>query len=184
MMGGPVPGRASLEVEVEGRTRQVTVEPLDDGRVAVGWDDTRHVLDVIRVGSGALSLLGTGEGADSIEVSGHETAPGELRLRLGGRLVRARVTDRRRRRGAVAAHVEGEHVVAAPMPGRVVRVLAAPGETVEAGQGLVVVEAMKMENAVAAPAGGVVAEIRVKEGDPVEAGGVLAVVRVAAEAHD
>ncbi|WP_433506533.1 biotin carboxylase N-terminal domain-containing protein [Pseudonocardia halophobica] len=64
----------------------------------------------------------------------------------------------------------------APMPGGVVRVLAAPGDTVSAGQALVVLEAMKMEHTVAAPVDGVVGEVHVGAGDQVETGQVLAVV--------
>jgi biotin carboxyl carrier protein len=64
----------------------------------------------------------------------------------------------------------------APMPGGVVRVLAAQGDPVTAGQALVVLEAMKMEHTVAAPVDGVVAEIHVGPGDQVDTGQVLAVV--------
>ncbi|MEU7815376.1 biotin/lipoyl-containing protein [Pseudonocardia sp. NPDC049154] len=64
----------------------------------------------------------------------------------------------------------------APMPGGVVRVLATPGDTVSAGQALVVLEAMKMEHTVAAPVDGVVGEVHVGPGDQVETGQVLAVV--------
>jgi biotin carboxyl carrier protein len=70
----------------------------------------------------------------------------------------------------------GQITVAAPMPGRVVKVLVAPGDTVTARQGLVVVEAMKMENELRAPRAGTVAEVRVREGAPVEANVVLVVI--------
>jgi biotin carboxyl carrier protein len=63
------------------------------------------------------------------------------------------------------------------MPGRIVRVLVQPGEAVRAGQGLIVVEAMKMENELRAPRAGTVAEIRVREGASVEADAVLVVLR-------
>jgi biotin carboxyl carrier protein len=62
------------------------------------------------------------------------------------------------------------------MPGRVVRVLAAKGDEVAAGEGLVVVEAMKMENELRAPRAGRVAEVAVREGQAVEAGALLAVI--------
>jgi biotin carboxyl carrier protein len=65
--------------------------------------------------------------------------------------------------------------VVAPMPGRVVKVLVAPGESVAARQPLVVVEAMKMENELRAPGPGTVREVRVTDGDPVESGAVLVV---------
>jgi biotin carboxyl carrier protein len=66
--------------------------------------------------------------------------------------------------------------VTAPMPGRIVKVLVQPGETVTARQGVVVVEAMKMENELRAPRGGRVAEVRVAEGASVEANTVLVVL--------
>jgi biotin carboxyl carrier protein len=62
------------------------------------------------------------------------------------------------------------------MPGKVVRILAAVGQHVQAGQGVVVVEAMKMENELRAPRSGVVKEVSVQEGTSVEAGALLAVV--------
>jgi biotin carboxyl carrier protein len=62
------------------------------------------------------------------------------------------------------------------MPGKIVRILVKPGDSVLARQGLVVVEAMKMENELRAPKAGTVAEVRVTEGASVEAGAVLVVV--------
>ena len=63
-----------------------------------------------------------------------------------------------------------------PMPGRVVRVLSAVGNDVAAGQGLAVIEAMKMENEIRAPRAGRVQEVAVREGQAVEAGALLLVV--------
>jgi biotin carboxyl carrier protein len=62
------------------------------------------------------------------------------------------------------------------MPGKVIAVLVAEGDTVEKGQGLVIVEAMKMENEVRSPVGGEIKEVKVKPGDAVEGGAVLVVV--------
>jgi propionyl-CoA carboxylase alpha chain len=64
----------------------------------------------------------------------------------------------------------------APMPGSIVRVLVAAGDSVEPGQPLVVLEAMKMEHTVAAPAAGVITELRVQAGQQVDSGAVLAVL--------
>jgi biotin carboxyl carrier protein len=75
--------------------------------------------------------------------------------------------------GAVAA---GTQQVLAPMPGKVVKVLVKPGDDVKARQGLVVVEAMKMENELRSPKDGRVAEVLVTEGASVEAGRLLVVV--------
>ena len=74
--------------------------------------------------------------------------------------------------GAGTASASGG-VIKAPMPGLVVRVLVAEGETVAAGQGLVVLEAMKMENELKAPAAGVVMSVRAAPGAAVEKGSVL-----------
>jgi propionyl-CoA carboxylase alpha chain len=74
----------------------------------------------------------------------------------------------------VAAREAGSLV--APMPGSVVRVEAAAGERVSAGQPVLVLEAMKMEHQIVAPADGLVAEVLVGPGDQVQAGDVLATV--------
>jgi len=72
--------------------------------------------------------------------------------------------------------VEGRLNVAAPMPGKVVRLLVGPGDTVEAGQGLLVVEAMKMQNEMKAPKAGRVISVTAREGATVTAGEVLATI--------
>lgn len=77
---------------------------------------------------------------------------------------------------AEAAGPTGPQPLVAPMPGLIVRVLAAPGDEVKAGQGLVVMEAMKMENELRAPRAGTLSEIRCAEGAPVEAGQDLATI--------
>ncbi|HUP02365.1 MAG TPA: biotin/lipoyl-containing protein [Bryobacteraceae bacterium] len=83
-----------------------------------------------------------------------------------------------RRMAAAAAQTgrQGAATVAAPMPGKVVRVLVALGDQVEAGQGIAVVEAMKMQNEMKAAHAGRVASLRVKEGDTVSAGQTLATI--------
>ena len=68
------------------------------------------------------------------------------------------------------APVAGEGVVTAPMPGKVLRVLVREGEQVKTGQGLIILEAMKMENEIPAPKDGVIKKIHVKEGDTVDTG--------------
>ncbi len=80
--------------------------------------------------------------------------------------------------GAAASvpHRSGPARVTAPMPGRVVRVLVAPGAAVQAGQALLVVEAMTMENELRSPRQGQVQEVLVREGQAVEAGALLVLV--------
>lgn len=95
---------------------------------------------------------------------------------LGHRSV-VEVRDPRRmaRRGRTGVG-EGRQTVIAPMPGKIVRVLIAEGEMVEAGAGLVVVEAMKMQNELRAAKAGRVVRLSAKEGDAVAGGEALAVI--------
>lgn len=78
----------------------------------------------------------------------------------------------------------GAGEVKAPMPGLVLRVLVEPGQRVDAGAGLAVLEAMKMENQIKAPVAGVVAEVRVEAGKAVEKGQVLVVLAASASPQD
>jgi biotin carboxyl carrier protein len=78
------------------------------------------------------------------------------------------------RGGGVEA--EGRQEIKAPMPGKIVRVLAKAGDAVEAGQGLLVVEAMKMQNEIKAPKTGKVEKVLVAEGQAVNAGETMAVI--------
>jgi acetyl/propionyl-CoA carboxylase alpha subunit len=97
---------------------------------------------------------------------------------IGGRRYGFEVSDPRSlqgRRGA-GAGVAGPRAVKAPMPGRVVRVLVAAGDEVAEQQGVVVIEAMKMQNELKSPKAGRVARVAVAEGDTVAAGDVLIVV--------
>jgi biotin carboxyl carrier protein len=73
-------------------------------------------------------------------------------------------------------HGEGRQNVATPMPGKVVRVLVSEGDSVEAGQGVAVVEAMKMQNEMKAPKAGRIVSLAAREGETVTAGQVLAVI--------
>ena len=101
--------------------------------------------------------------------------PGEVSV--NGRNLRMEVFDPRDlRSGAQSRAQQGRRQITAPMPGKVVRVLVAAGDTVAAGQGLVVVEAMKMQNEMKSPQAGVVTEIRTQSDATVAAGDILIVI--------
>ena len=96
---------------------------------------------------------------------------------MGGRTHRLRLLDERAlRQRARAGAGEGEREVRAVMPGKVVAILVEVGAAVERGQGLLVIEAMKMENEIAAPRAGTIRELRVVPGQAVEPGEILAIV--------
>jgi biotin carboxyl carrier protein len=106
-----------------------------------------------------------------------EETPAGLVIVIDGYRFEIEVRDPRRwsRKDAARAG-EGVQTVMAPMPGKVVRVLVAPGDAVEAGQGLLVVEAMKMQNEMKAARAGRILSVTVKEGATVAAGEVLATI--------
>ena len=115
----------------------------------------------------------------SYDVAVEPQAQGLRLVHLDGRTVLVRLLTpgtRGSSTGGSAMQAAGPVAIAAPMPGRVVRVLVAPGDAVAARQGLVVVEAMKMENELRAPRAGTIAEVRVQEGTPVDANAVLVVI--------
>jgi biotin carboxyl carrier protein len=97
---------------------------------------------------------------------------------VAGRRIAYRVDDPRslKARRAHTGGADGPKAIKASMPGRVVRVLAQRGETVEAHQGVIVIEAMKMQNELKSPKAGAVVELRVSVGDTVSAGDILAVI--------
>jgi biotin carboxyl carrier protein len=96
---------------------------------------------------------------------------------VNGRVFRVEIFDPRSMRGRRgAAGSEGRQTIVAPMPGRVVRILIEAGQEVAAGQGLIVVEAMKMQNEMKSPKAGRVVEVKTAAGATVAAGEILAVV--------
>src|ERR1700740_1709221 len=117
-------------------------------------------------------------GGQSFELHISRSLDGTLQLRCGQHEFSADFTDPRAWRGRKhgAVEVEGLQEILAPMPGKVVRVLAAVGDAVEAGQGLLVVEAMKMQNEIRSPKSGTVERVLAREGQPVNAREVLCVV--------
>jgi acetyl/propionyl-CoA carboxylase alpha subunit len=99
---------------------------------------------------------------------------------VNGRTMSIEVFDPRDLRVGIGARANhGRQEIVAPMPGKIIRVLVSPGETVEEGRGLVVVEAMKMQNEMKSPRAGRVVSIPVKENESVAAGAVLAVIEPA-----
>ncbi|HMV46222.1 MAG TPA: biotin/lipoyl-binding protein [Blastocatellia bacterium] len=108
-----------------------------------------------------------------------ETAPGGgTEVVVNGQRIPVAVHDKKRRRDSAAggAGATGRVNLISPMPGKVVRVLLGTGDDVAANQGVLIVEAMKMQNEVLSPKAGKVAEIRVAEGQTVNAGETLAVI--------
>jgi biotin carboxyl carrier protein len=168
----------TVDIEVNGRTRSVTVERVRPGRFHVVVDGVAAVVDAERVGSFGVSLVfpdGEHE-SDAIQLAPTSDA-GERLAVWRGAVVPVTLNGRRTGTGAgTAGRPHGEQKVTAPMPGRVVRVLVAEGDTVAARQPVVVIEAMKMENELRSPVAGRVREVSAAAGASVEAGRVLVVL--------
>jgi biotin carboxyl carrier protein len=143
----------TVEVEVGGRTQNVDVVPVPGG-----WS---LLLD----GRSYEVAVDVEQGRATVHVNGQPlsvTLPGARRFGRG--------------RGSQDADASGPRRIVAPMPGRIVKVLVRTGDAVTPRQGLVVVEAMKMENELRAPGAGTVTDVKVVEGASVEANAVLVVI--------
>ncbi|MER3427595.1 MAG: acetyl-CoA carboxylase biotin carboxyl carrier protein subunit [Pyrinomonas sp.] len=165
-----------LLTEIEGEQRTLDLEG-DGERLKVELDGRLYEIEVRRPEAGIYLLLVAGR-VYECRVRAEAEAPNDYRVHIRGRSYSIRVRDPRRLRNAsgLASGASGRAAVTAPMPGKVVRVLAEQGAQVEAGAGLVVVEAMKMQNEMKSPKSGKVVELRAREGMTVNAGDVLAIV--------
>jgi len=140
-----------------------------DGKVEATVDGRRYELSVSEPQSNVYSLLVDGISHEAFV----QMRRGTCRVRVGPAVFEV-VPDEPGRAGLDRSGKLG--IVSAVMPGRVLRVLVAPGDTVEARQGLIVVEAMKMENEIAAPRAGKIGAVRVAAGATVEVGDPLVIM--------
>lgn len=161
-----------LIVTVAGRQEKVILREVD-GQVEVTVGDRAYRVDVVPTASGLRSLLLDGR---QYEIAAQRERDGRIRLSAPGLAELAEVADplthlaQQTGRGAGGRRREQ---VSAYMPGKVVAVLAAEGDVVVAGQGIVVLEAMKMQNEIQAPHDGTLRKLFVAPGQPVEGGDPL-----------
>ena len=164
----------TFAVKIDGKER--TVE-IDAGKVRVDGVDLGVTIE--EAGSGLLVLR---DGVEQTIAQVDGQAPKlTVEIRRPGAdpvVLAAEVTDARKAEADAAktAHAAGPATLRSPIPGRVAKLLARPGDQVAAGQTVVVLEAMKMENELRAPRAGTVSEVRCAEGAPVEAGQDLATI--------
>lgn len=160
------------EVHIDGKKRVVEISRREDGWV-FRIDGKTVEAEVAEISSGVYSILLGGRSFEA-RVAPHGN---RFTVEVGSNRLSAEVIDpRHRRRERGEAEREGVQQIAAPMPGKVVRLLIEQGSSVEAGQGILVLEAMKMQNEVRSPKSGMVERLLVKEGQAVNAGDTLAVI--------
>ena len=162
-----------VEVRVGGFARQIEIERMGANQFTVCGDEGAQG-DALEVAPNTYSIIVKGHAFEAIVIPSAEG----LLIRCGRREFLASISDPRawRRRHGALFGAEGQQQVMAPMPGKVIRILVSEGESVEADQGLMVVEAMKMQNEIRASRSGTVERIFVREGQPVAAGEPLAAI--------
>ncbi|MBE0645188.1 MAG: hypothetical protein IH600_13985 [Bacteroidetes bacterium] len=164
--------KRKFTARIEGK--EFTIEHAEDGQFTVNG----KIIDVTRVFAGDRQHLRIG--ARSFDVSSlrkEEDDIGSYHILLNGMSLHVELEDER---AALLKSLGGEKttkvhsaVLRSPMPGKISRLLVSEGELIEAGQGVLILEAMKMENEIKAPAAGIVKAVRVSESEAVEKNAIL-----------
>jgi biotin carboxyl carrier protein len=165
-----------LTAEIAGEKHELDIRH-DGSRVFAEIDGRRYDVEEHASQPGLYLLLSDGY-VYECRVAHPDTKRESSEVTIGSRAYTVTLADPKRLRGAQIAdsHAGGTSQIVAPMPGKVVRVLVETGAEVEAGAGVLVVEAMKMQNEMKSPKAGKVTSINVVAGATVNAGDVLAIV--------
>jgi biotin carboxyl carrier protein len=164
-----------LQAEIEGQKHDIEI--VRDGRnVHARVGEREYDLDISEPETGVFLIKNSGR---VFEVSiDPKTAEGSNRVSLKDRVFNVKITDPKRLRGSAggSADAAGKAEIKTAMPGKVVRILKQTGDAVEHGEGVIVVEAMKMQNEMKSPKDGTITAIKFVEGDTVAAGDVLVTI--------
>jgi biotin carboxyl carrier protein len=164
----------TYDVVVDNKTHQVELT-----RGEKTWqckvDGEKMEIDAELTARDVLSVL---VGGKAYEVKRERSLQGELHMVIGSARYAVDVQDPRslKTRRAVAGAEAGPQKIKAPMPGKIVRIMVAEGDEVKSGQGVIVMEAMKMQNEMKSPKDGKVQKIVASEGSAVNAGDTLAII--------
>jgi biotin carboxyl carrier protein len=160
------------DVTIDGKKYRLELYRID-GRWSCLLDGRELEVDPVLARPDVLSLR-IGDTAYEIK---SERIANDLHLWVGSTRFAAEVRDPRSLRGrARSGDASGPRKIVAPMPGKIVRLLVRQGDEVEAGAGVAVVEAMKMQNEIKSPKKGTVQKILVIEGAATNAGDILAII--------
>lgn len=165
-----------LQAEIENEKHEVEIQREGDNTFAI-VNDRKYELEVSEPEKGLYLFKNKGQ-ITEVFVS-PQAKPGEpFQVQTRGNAFEIRLIDPKRLRGSASGDEQRDGVIEirTAMPGKVVRILLEPEAGVEKGDGVLVVEAMKMQNELKSPKAGVVKEIKVQEGETVAAGDVLAVI--------
>jgi biotin carboxyl carrier protein len=165
-----------LTAEIEGESQQVQLKA--DGEWVSAEVDGRSYKIKASVSEPGRHLLLVEGRVYECRVDADAGGRGITEVHIGSRAFAVTLIDPKRMRGgqSLGAQADGKAQVVAPMPGKIVRVLVEEGQQVEAGDAVVVVEAMKMQNELKSPRAGTVTALHAETGATVKAGEVLAVI--------
>lgn len=165
-----------LITELNGEKHKISLNQTGE-KVFAEIDGRNYELEVSEPEPNVFLFKHEGE-IFEIFVSPNEKLNEPFQVNLANQQFEIKIFDPKRLRGSVAAsgEVEGTAEIKTAMPGKVVRVLLEEGAEVQTGDGIIVVEAMKMQNEMKSPKDGIIKEIRFPEGATVNAGDVLAVI--------
>ena len=178
----PLRHRMELELNLESRKAIVKELSRDGNQLTVAVDDETYVVDIVKVGPAEYSVLYKGRSYNIEVVPGREPKHFTVNTFYFSHeieVVDAETRYIRSRENAAEGHIS--NIIRSPMPGKIVKILVAAGDTVEAGQTVIIVSAMKMESEFKASKAGIVSEIPVAEGDTVDSNQVLVVIEDAEE---
>lgn len=163
----------TYEISIDGKNYKLDLNKAD-GRWKCVLDGEDVEVDAVIARRDVISII---IGGTAYEVKRERTA-NDMHLWVKSARFAVDVRDPRslRSRRAKSGSMEGPQKLVAPMPGKIVRVISPAGTEVEAGHGVLVIEAMKMQNELKSPKKGVVRQIMIAEGSSVSAGEVLAIV--------
>ena len=171
----------TFEVQIDGEPARLEVHRDGDlYRFRLGGQDERQA-QLAEVEPGVFSVLLDGRSYEAHAERGDKNRDEHgsewARITVSGRRFRVAITDPRGwTQSSAAAYGHDRETIVASMPGKIVRILAQAGETVAAGQGVIVIEAMKMQNEMKARRAGRVTAVPVREGETVAAGAILATI--------
>ena len=154
------------------QTYTISVHELDEHQYKIVIDDEEHIIDGRRLTGHMYSLIVENK-SFTVDVAEKDD---EYTVAYEGKSFQVGVLDERKaRRGGAGANLgeAGEKDVCSMMPGKVVELLVQAGEAVEKDQGVIIIEAMKMENEIRAPVAGTVKAVHVEAGQAVESGELL-----------
>lgn len=165
-----------LQAELNSEKHAVEIK-REDGKVFAEIDGRKYELEVSEPEPNVYLLKNEGK-IFEVSVSAPKTPGDPFHARLGANEFDLKIVDPKRLRsvGVDQEHGDGLAEIKTAMPGKVVRILTTIGAEVQKGDGVIIVEAMKMQNEMKSPKDGTVKEIRVKEGSTVNAGEILVVI--------